>query len=140
MLVIDTYLDKSSIEGIGVFAAEDIPKGTILWEFNPLFDSIIREDEITDLPRHIQKWLYYHSWQDADGHYRVGIDNDKFINHSLDPNSRFSKESYTWAALRDIKKGEELTEDYTEFSESDYARNLKKGDTYDPSGDRFINE
>ena len=33
MYLVKTYLDKSGIHGMGVFAGEDIPKGTIVWDF-----------------------------------------------------------------------------------------------------------
>lgn len=127
MLLTDTYVDKSNIHGLGLFSNEDVLKGTILWVFNPVIDHIIRKDEIADLPEHTQDWIKTRAWEDGDGHYRIGIDNDKFINHSSDPNSGFFPDAYVWIALRDIKKGEEITEDYTSFSASDYAKSLKGG-------------
>ena len=129
MLLVDTYLDKSPIHGIGVFAAEFVAKDRIMWVFNPVIDKIIRKDEIADLPKHMQAWIWKVAWQDLDGHFRLGIDNDKFINHSSDPNSGFFREPYVWLALRDIQIGEEILDNYTEFSESDYAKGLK-GDSY----------
>ncbi len=41
MLLIKTKLDLSKIHGIGLFAGEDIPKGTIIWRFNSLIDIYI---------------------------------------------------------------------------------------------------
>jgi hypothetical protein len=38
MLTVKTYLDKSNISGIGLFAGENIKKGTITWKFNPHID------------------------------------------------------------------------------------------------------
>jgi len=133
MLLIDTYLAESSVHGIGVFAAEDIAEGTLIWKFHPAFDSVIRKEEISDLPTHMLNWLFVHAWQNEEGHFCIGIDNDKYINHSENPNSIYQKESNTWIAARDIKKGEELTDDYREFSESDYANSLRGDDEYDPA-------
>ncbi|TIX82308.1 MAG: SET domain-containing protein-lysine N-methyltransferase, partial [Mesorhizobium sp.] len=31
MLLVDVYLDKSRIQGIGVFAKNHIPRGTLVW-------------------------------------------------------------------------------------------------------------
>jgi len=45
MLLIKTYLDKSPIHGIGVFAGEFIKKGTQVWEFNPLIDIILTPEQ-----------------------------------------------------------------------------------------------
>jgi SET domain-containing protein len=120
---------------MGVFSAKDVAEGTIISEFNPAFDRIIRKDEITILPEHVQKWFYRHAWQDTDGHLRICIDNDKYTNHSSTPNTKFLKELYGWVAVRDIKKGEELTDDYTEYSESNYAKSLKNDDAYNPEDD-----
>ena len=41
MLVIDAYLDKSPIQGLGVFAKQPIAKGTVIWKFDPRFDRLI---------------------------------------------------------------------------------------------------
>ena len=126
MLTIETYLDKSPIHGIGVFATENVPEGTIIWTFNPLMDSVIRKDEMGDAPEHVRTFLEKYSWTDNDAHWHVGIDNDKFINHSDDPNTGFLPVPYVFIALRDIQKDEEITEDYTEYSKSEYAKSLKR--------------
>ncbi len=39
MLLVKTFLDKSAIHDIDLFAAEGIRKGTVVWKFNPLVDS-----------------------------------------------------------------------------------------------------
>jgi len=39
MFLVKTYLDKSKIRGIGLFADEFIPKGTLIWKFNYLLAS-----------------------------------------------------------------------------------------------------
>ncbi|TIO47875.1 MAG: SET domain-containing protein-lysine N-methyltransferase, partial [Mesorhizobium sp.] len=38
MLLVDVYLDKSPIQGIGVFAKHRIPKRTLIWKLDPRFD------------------------------------------------------------------------------------------------------
>lgn len=43
MLQVRTYLDKSPIDRLGLFAAEDIRKGTITWEFYPDVDIVLEE-------------------------------------------------------------------------------------------------
>ena len=120
MLVTSTYIDKSPIHGIGLFAAESASKGTILWEFNPIIDRVISKDELADLPKPVQEWLVRYAWQE-DGHLHIGIDNDKFINHSSDPNGGGDD---PFIALRDIEVGEEITADYRTFSESEFSKSL----------------
>ena len=44
MLLIDTYLDKSPIQGIGVFAKNPIAKGTSIWRLDQRFDRLIEVD------------------------------------------------------------------------------------------------
>jgi len=43
MILVRTYLAPSSIDGLGLFAAEDIPKGTITWEFYSEIDIVLEE-------------------------------------------------------------------------------------------------
>ena len=50
MLVVPTYLEKSPIHGFGVFAKDPIAKGTVLWEFNPVFDIVFSEEVFEKLP------------------------------------------------------------------------------------------
>ena len=38
MLLVRTYLDRSALHGIGVFAAELISATTVVWRFTPGFD------------------------------------------------------------------------------------------------------
>ena len=38
MLVVKTYINKSKIHGFGLFAGENIKKGTVIWKFNPVID------------------------------------------------------------------------------------------------------
>jgi SET domain-containing protein len=120
MLVIKTFIDKSPIHGIGLFAAEDVPEGTIVWTFNPRIDSIIRKDEIGDVPEHVREFLTKYSWTDSDGHFRIGVDNDRFINHSSTPNTVFLTESYTFIASN-----------YGTYSESEYAKSLTRKSEYE---------
>ena len=44
MMLVKAQLKESPIEGIGVFAAEPIAKGTEVWRFEPQFDKEIARD------------------------------------------------------------------------------------------------
>ncbi len=50
MLMIKTYLDKSPISGIGVFASEFVKKGDLVWQFHPLVDIILTSEQLEKLP------------------------------------------------------------------------------------------
>lgn len=46
MLKVKTYLDKSDIHGIGVFADEDIEENQIIWKFDERFDKVIKHYDV----------------------------------------------------------------------------------------------
>ena len=51
MLLIRTYLDHSSIHGLGVFADEFIRKGTKVWRFVDGFDRVYSPRDFAKLPK-----------------------------------------------------------------------------------------
>ena len=64
MLLISTYVAPSSIEGIGVFAAEPVARGGLMWSLNPKFDVFVRPDEIEGLPAHMQDFIARYSYDE----------------------------------------------------------------------------
>lgn len=50
MLLVPTYTAASAIQGVGLFAAEPIRKGTLIWRFEPDFDRLIPQDIFETLP------------------------------------------------------------------------------------------
>jgi len=114
MLKIKTVLKASPIHGIGVFADEFIPMGKEIWEFNNKLDVIISPHTITNLPDVARNEVLLHAFSYY-GLYYLGFDNDKFTNHSDDPNTALNYGNFRTYALRDINIGEELTIDYYSF-------------------------
>ena len=51
MLLVKTYLDKSPIHGLGVFAAERIPRGAKIWRFVEGFDRCYTPKQFARLPK-----------------------------------------------------------------------------------------
>jgi SET domain-containing protein len=106
---------RSPIEGTGVFAKEDIPKGEVVAVLGGV---IVPKSEIAEYRKVI-------------GDYGIQIDDNFFIvptsrqepqeygvfNHSCEPNIGLSS-SLSFVTIRDIKKEEELMFDYA-FSESE---------------------
>ena len=116
MMLVPTYVAPSSIEGIGVFAAQKIPAGTLIWELRPGLDRLIKRDEVANLPPALQEFVERYSYpypHDPD-QLIVEIDNGRFMNHSDQPNTVFSDPDAGYT-LRDIQPGEELTCNYSEF-------------------------
>lgn len=120
MLVVKTKLGPSAIEGIGLFADEDIAAGTVTWRFVPGFDLVFSAAQIAQLPEPARTALLNHTYQHAStGLHVYCLDNARFMNHAEAPNTAGVHEAGAIegydVALRDINRGEELTCDYRTF-------------------------
>src|SRR3712207_9305077 len=81
MLLVRTRLGPSPIHGIGLFAAEFIPKGTIIWEYRAGFDLRLTEEDLRRLaPPALEQVLEY-SYVEG-GHYILCADDARFFNHA----------------------------------------------------------
>jgi uncharacterized protein len=113
VLLIDHYVAKSTIHGLGAFSAEFVPKGQKVWEFHPAINRIVPAEALEGLPGYvlslIESRAEYLKEQDA---FLTSLDGDQFTNHSNDPNT--CKLEDGWFASRDIHPGDELTCDYRE--------------------------
>lgn len=113
MLIPQTYIASSSIHGIGLFAGEHITAGSVVWQFVPEIDTRLPVGYLKLIPRHKKIELINHSDITGDHKFLVIFgDNARFINHSKDPHLIF--DDITAWALRDIKTGEEITDNYGE--------------------------
>ena len=125
MYVVKTYLDKSTIHGVGVFAGEDIPKGTVVWKLTKEVDRVWSREDVAALPEEAQTFIRRHGWVWRGKVYMSG-DDGMMTNHSDDPNTITAVERETEIASRDIKKGEELTCNYRDFDEDLDEEELKR--------------
>jgi hypothetical protein len=66
MLLISTYVAPSAIEGLGVFADEYVPRGSLMWKLNPKFDIFLNETELGALPPHMQSFIARYSYPHLD--------------------------------------------------------------------------
>lgn len=123
MLKVKTYLDKSPVNGIGIFANEDIPQGKIIWEFNHFVDLVFSSEEWDNLTKSIsfeslQQVLKY--TYKSNGKYYLCVDSAQFMNHNDDQyNIGNNSQNDTMFARWDIKRGEELLCNYFEYCDSD---------------------
>jgi SET domain-containing protein len=116
MMIVQTYVGPSEIEGIGVFAGEPIKAGTVIWKFDPRFDHLFDGREI-DAMEPLQKQFvrrYGYPHLASEGVTVLEFDNGRFMNHAEVPNTDFTDANFGWAT-RDIAEGEELTCNYGEF-------------------------
>ena len=119
MLLIPTYVAPSRIEGVGVFAAEDIPADALIWRLDPNFDRLFSTDQIAGLSDIHQQFVerYGYPYPHNPELIIIELDNGRFMNHSTAPNTVFSDPDagYTRAF---IPAHEELTCNYAEFDPS----------------------
>ncbi|OGJ64288.1 hypothetical protein A3C37_05415 [Candidatus Peribacteria bacterium RIFCSPHIGHO2_02_FULL_53_20] len=125
MLLCKTILEKSPIHGIGVFAACDIPKGTVIWEFTDGFDQEISAGLIEGLPAPARDCILKYAYRKPDSDLYVHCaDDTRFFNHSENPTITSTSVDGPDIAACDIRAGEELTIDYRSY-DADWERKLR---------------
>lgn len=115
MLTIKTYLAPSSVHGIGLFAAEDIPAHSVVWKFNNHIDKVFSELAFLKICKGLDDFGLKHflnSCYQRAGHYFYLTDNARFVNHSDRLDNIIFVDDNTEVAVRDINAGEELLENY----------------------------
>ena len=117
MLLVPTRLAPSSIHGLGVFAAIDIPEGTPIWRYEPDLDILVADGRLHELPPAFHDWLVMYAYRSPDvpGGHTLPCDNARYLNHSETPNT--GSRGPLNLALRPIGAGEELTCDYRDCVE-----------------------
>lgn len=119
MLLVKTKLSLSKIQGIGLFAAQFIPQGTVIWQFAPGFDLELSKEDLLKLSRAAQEQALKYSYFDSKlERYILCSDDARFFNHSKTPNTKDAdyEDGYGLTiAARDINDGEELTCNYESF-------------------------
>lgn len=128
-------LSASKHHGVGVFAIRDIPAGTRVFKMsNNLLDPeeliALSEDDLKELHPNVAKYIKDVFVETNNAYYlpekgmnSIGV--GFLINHNLNSNMSnnfniVSENGYAVAtSSRDIKEGEELTEDYYSFTNKD---------------------
>src|SRR5262245_7441225 len=96
--------------GYGVFATLSIPKGTITW-VRDNFDQTFKPGEVKLMEPAYQKIIEDYSYIDARGMIVLCWDHARYFNHSCAANCLAGGYDFE-LAIRDIRAGEELTDDY----------------------------
>lgn len=118
MLLIETEIKQSEIHGMGLFCVELIPKGTKVWSFHPLFDVVIDETQLAQLPPPAHAFLQMYAYRSVEtGELIVNVDQSRHMNHADEP-TLVSDADSNYYAVRDLPPGTELTCDYREFAVS----------------------
>lgn len=149
MLHPDTELKHTNSDiGLGVFASDFIPAGTVVYVKDWLEISISQDSPFLAQPEY-REFIYKYSYTDFSGELILSWDNARFINHSCGCNSLSTGYGFE-IAVKDIFPGEELTDDYGLFignhkmnceCGSPGCRGLISLDTFDecvPEWDRIV--
>ncbi len=125
MIHVRYKLDRSDKHGIGLFAAEEIAKGKLIYTASPLLDVNITQERFESLhDREKQEILWWGYFDKRTNMWHVDFDVSHFINHAkigTVTQDQNHKETYL-VATRDIKEGEELTQNYLEFETKEDLR------------------
>jgi SET domain-containing protein len=121
MLRVKIFLQKSEIHGIGVFATDIIPKGTITWVFDEGIDLILPISKVESLPEPAKSQLYHYGYiYLGTNNITLCADDARFMNHSGNSNTKNVNGSDI--AVQDIAAGEEITCDYYDFDEDAFRK------------------
>ena len=100
----------SKEKGYGVVATEFIPRGTITWVQDKL-DREFTLNEAINLGPDYASIIETYSFRNQQGNYVLCWDIGRYVNHSFHSNCLTTPYNFE-IAIRDIEKGEELTDDY----------------------------
>ncbi len=106
----DVLVKESKIQGRGVFAARDFRKGEVILKWDLSHELL--EKDVKNVPEDEKKYVAFFN-----GKYVLQLPPTRYVNHSCEPNT-FVRD-FCDVAMRDIKKGEELTSDYVKEPEPD---------------------
>jgi uncharacterized protein len=130
MLTIKTNVGESSIPGAGkgLFAAEFIPKGKVVWKFNPKIDKTTPDYQVMNMSEKDRHIFTTHAYYSKIMKMWVMCGDDaRFMNHSNFPNliaeSMGDKTEDKDLAAVDIHPGEEILCNYFDF-DKDAKRKL----------------
>ncbi len=100
--------------GFGVFATRPIPAGTVVYVKDALDIEFAPGDPMIHHPAYahtVEKYTYI----EPDGMRVLSWDHAKYVNHCCEPSTLTTGYGFE-IALRDLKPGEELTDDYAIFN------------------------
>jgi hypothetical protein len=125
------YEIRENKYGKGIYLLENIKAGTCVWTYK-LNDNVFEYDEqqtisyLQSLPSlHLQQRFLDLSF--GKGNVLCLITDDgRYVNHSENPNCKTDLISGNCYAIRDIKKGDEILENYSSFTHPPFLLQLLK--------------
>ncbi|MES2749425.1 MAG: SET domain-containing protein [Patescibacteria group bacterium] len=121
MLRVKTKIKTSEVNGIGLFADQFIPAGTVTWKYDQGFDPHFTIEQFESLPDFTKETILTHGYFDHQLNvYILCSDDQRFINHSQNPNITSTPSEDV--ANKDIHPGDELTCDYSQYEQDWFER------------------
>lgn len=102
-------IEKSGIEGKGVFAVKDFMEGERIYSFKK--GKVVSGSELQNVPEGEKRYLDRIS---DNNEFEIIEPPARYVNHSCNPN--VTERGRIAYALKDIKKGEEITIDYDKIA------------------------
>jgi uncharacterized protein len=114
MMMVETQLGVSPIHGLGVFLAEPVRRGQLIWRFDSRIDRVFSDAELGEMPQRLQSFLRtYSTLHDGLKLWVLCGDNGRHFNHSDSPNTHSLGVAFgDDVAATDLPAGTELTSDY----------------------------
>ena len=103
--MVEVIVKKSKKEGKGVFALKDFKKGEIILKIDS--SNVVSKENIAKLSKEEQN----HTQYIGSNKYIIMKFPEKYINHSCNPNTYIK--NLKVIAMKNIKKDEEITSDYS---------------------------
>lgn len=104
----------SNINGLGLFAEENIAKEQLVYSKNDKLDLTVSVKEFENLSLDEKRTIKHYGFLDKkENIWHVSFDDIRFCNHSFQSN--ITNENKKLIATKDIKKGDEITQNYEEF-------------------------
>ncbi len=111
--------------GYGVVATEFIPAGTITWALDNL-DREFTPAKLKKMNPLYQNILETYCYRNNKGNFMLCWDNGRYVNHSFKSNCISTAYDFE-IAVRDIQKGEELSDDYGYLNVTEPFRGIEEG-------------
>ncbi|EIT69270.1 MULTISPECIES: SET domain-containing protein [Hydrocarboniphaga] len=122
MLLVAHYVDRSPIEGLGLYCARDLRAGEPVYRYDWRFVMVMSDAEVRALPEPMRESVLRYSFRGRGEARLTGAmyycaDDSRYMNHADQPSTLWIAERNEYVAARDLPAGSELTCDYRDFCE-----------------------
>lgn len=116
MYLVNFKIAPSEVHGLGIFSLERVPKGKLVWKFDPSIDKSFALKEINLCPPSVRNYLFKHCYSPDGEEFIFCGDGGIYTNHSDTPNTRSLSLTELVAACN-IYPGDEILSNYREFDD-----------------------